>query len=298
MATGYTARIFTQSYPNPGRTDSTTQVRVLYDDDALYVGIRMFDMHPDSIAAQLARRDATGIYSDWVHLIIDSYHDRRTAFRFSVNPKGVQKDVYTSNDGNEDTNWDAVWDVATRIDSVGWVAEYRIPFSQLRFGSVSAGTERVWGFQVMRDIARRGERESFAPWYPNEGGFVSRFGDLTGLIGVNTPSRLEIVPYVSTKLTRAPGDGESPFYHATNVKPNGGADIRYGLPGGLTLTGTVNPDFGQVEVDPAVVNLTAFESFFPEKRPFFLEGADIFNFGPGHHEQRLSAGRHFFIRVA
>ena len=273
------AGIFTQSYPNPGETDSTTQVRVLYDDDALYVGVRMFDTHPDSIAAQLARRDATGIYSDWLHLIIDSYHDRRTAFRFSVNPKGVQKDVYTSNDGNEDTNWDAVWDVATRIDSAGWVAEYRIPFSQLRFGSVSAGTERVWGFQVMRDIARRSERQSFAPWYPNEGGFVSRFGDLTGLIDVNTPSRLEIVPYVSTKLTRAPADAESPFYHATNVKPNGGADLRYGLPGGLTLTGTVNPDFGQVEVDPAVVNLTAFESFFPEKRPFFLEGADIFNFG-------------------
>src|SRR5688572_21919189 len=137
---------FTQSWPNPGKPGSDpTEVRVLYDDDALYVGLRMFDSRPDSIAAQLARRDASNIYSDWAHVIIDSYHDRRTAFRFSVNPKGVQKDVYSSNDNQEDTNWDAVWDVATRVDSLGWVAEYRIPLSQLRFGGAAAGHERVWG---------------------------------------------------------------------------------------------------------------------------------------------------------
>src|SRR3954471_10018018 len=159
---------FTQSYPTPGAAPiDPTEVRVLYDDNALYVGIRMRDAHPDSIAAQLARRDASGIYSDWVHLIIDSYHDRRTAFRFTVNPKGVQKDVYTSNDNNEDTNWDAVWDVGTRIDSDGWTAEFRIPLSQLRYGSVAPGQKRVWGFQVMRDIARRAERESFNPWTPD-----------------------------------------------------------------------------------------------------------------------------------
>jgi hypothetical protein len=160
---------FVQAYPKPDQpSPDQTEVRVLYDDDALYVAIRMFDAHPDSIAAGLARRDATaatGIYSDWVHLIIDSYHDRRTAFRFSTTPRGVQKDVYTSNDGNEDLNWDAVWEVGTRIDSLGWVAEYRIPLSQLRFGG-SKATDRVWGFQVQRDIAlaasatrgRRGRR--------------------------------------------------------------------------------------------------------------------------------------------
>ena len=153
---------FVQAYPQPGViAPDQTEVRVLYDDDALYVGIRMFDAHPDSIAAGLARRDATaatGIYSDWVHLIIDSYHDRRTAFRFSTTPRGVQKDVYTFNDGNEDTNWDAVWEVGTRVDSLGWVAEYKIPLSQLRFGGDSTGGGgRVWGFQVQRDIARRNE---------------------------------------------------------------------------------------------------------------------------------------------
>ena len=271
---------FTQSYPNPGRAGTDpTEVRVLYDDAALYVGVRMFDAQPQLIASQLARRDASGIYSDWVHVIVDSYHDRRTAFRFTVNPRGVQKDVYTSNDFNEDVNWDAVWEVGTRIDSAGWTAEFRIPYSQIRFGSAPPGVERVWGFQVMRDVARRNERVSFAPWTPESTGFVSVFGDLTGLTGVPAPSRLEVVPYVSGKITRAPGDTLDPFFEATDASPSVGADVRWGIPGGLTLTATVNPDFGQVEVDPAVVNLSAFETFFPEKRPFFLEASDVFDFG-------------------
>src|SRR5439155_13275588 len=126
----------------------------------------------------------------------------------------------------------------------------------------------------------RNERTAFSPWNPNEGGFVSRFGDLTGLVDLSSPRRLEVLPYVSTKVTRAPQRiPNDPFYHKPDAQPNAGGDVRYGLPGGLTLTGTINPDFGQVEVDPAVVNLSAFETFFPEKRPFFLEGSDVFNFG-------------------
>src|ERR1700716_543427 len=131
---------FTQSYPQVGaKATDPTEVRVLYDDDALYVGVRMFDSHPDLIAAQLARRDASGIYSDWLHVMVDSYHDRRTSFRFSVNPRSVQKDVLEFDDRNEDINWDAVWQVATVVDSLGWTAEYRIPFSQLRFGGKPKG---------------------------------------------------------------------------------------------------------------------------------------------------------------
>ncbi|PYO79281.1 MAG: hypothetical protein DMD63_04730 [Gemmatimonadetes bacterium] len=267
---------FTQSYPKVGaKPIDPTEVRVLYDDDALYVGVRMFDSHPDSIAAQLARRDASGIYSDWLHVMVDSYHDRRTSFRFSVNPRGVQKDVleYDDNKG-EDLNWDAVWQVATRIDSLGWTAEYRIPFSQLRFGGAGKGAERIWGFQVMRDVARRNERDSWSPWKTTDPG----------------------LPYVSTKLTRAPGDPANPFYKANDAKPSAGADLKYGLPGGLTLTATVNPDFGQVEVDPAVVNLSAYETFFPEKRPFFVEGANIFNIGsinggPSYGNQQIFYSR-------
>jgi hypothetical protein len=272
---------FVESFPSPGiPAPDRTEVRVLYDDHSLYVGIRLYDAHPDSIAAGLARRDATaatGIYSDWVNLYIDSYHDRRTAFRFSTTPRGVQKDSYLYNDLTEDANWDAVWEVATRIDSLGWVAEYRIPLSQLRFGGDS--TSRVWGFQVQREIARRNERDTWAPWTPNDGAFVSRFGDLGGLAGIGVPQRLEITPYVSSTLTRAPGDASNPFYSHTSNKLSVGGDLKYGLPGGFTLSATALPDFGQVEVDPEVVNLTAFETSFPEKRPFFLEGSDVFGFG-------------------
>src|SRR5437868_12263712 len=297
-ATATPSSDFTQSYPKVGaKPTDPTEVRVLYDDDALYVGVRMFDTRPDSIAAQLARRDASGIYSDWLHVMVDSYRDRRTSFRFSVNPRGVQKDVLEFDDRNgEDLNWDAVWQVATRIDSIGWTAEYRIPFSQLRFGGAQQGAERIWGFQVMRDVARRNERDSWSPWKTTDPGFVSFEGDLAGLVDVPTPSRLEVMPYLSTKLTRAPGDPANPFYKTNAAKPSAGADVTYGLPGGLTLTASVNPDFGQVEVDPAVVNLSAYETFFPEKRPFFVEGANIFNIGsinggPGYGNQQIFYSR-------
>lgn len=270
---------FTQSWPNPGApATERTEVRVLYDADALYVGVRMFDSNPATIAAPLARRDASGIYSDWAHLVIDTYRDRRNGFRFSTNPRGVQKDVLHLDDRGEDLNWDAVWEVATAIDSLGWVAEYRIPFSQLRFES-SATEERVWGIQVQRDVARNNERSSWSPWKQQDPGYVSRFGDVAGLREIRAPRRLEVLPYASAKATRAPGRAENPFWSATETSQSVGADLKVGLPRGLTLAATINPDFGQVEVDPAVVNLSAFETFFSEKRPFFVEGAGTFNFG-------------------
>ena len=270
---------FRQIYPRPGAPASKkTDVRVLYDESALYVGVRMYD-HPDSIVAQLAHRDATGIYSDWVHVMIDSYHDQRTAFRFSVNPRGVQKDALQFNDVEEDLNWDAVWEVATRVDSLGWVAEYRIPFSQLRYSPADIDAERIWGFQVKRDIARYQERDAWAASAPEDPGVVSRFGVLEGMRGLPAPRTLELLPSLSARLIRAPGSDGNPFYEKNDLTTSPGADVKYGLPAGLTLTATLNPDFGQVEVDPAVVNLTAFETFFPEKRPFFLEGADVFHFG-------------------
>ncbi|HEY7897498.1 MAG TPA: DUF5916 domain-containing protein [Gemmatimonadaceae bacterium] len=288
---------FMESYPNSKeRPHDGTEVRVLYDNNALYVGIRMFDSQPKLIAAQLARRDAVGIYSDWVHLMVGTYFDHRTAYRFSVNPLGVKKDVLEFNDNNEDVNWDAVWDVATRVDSLGWVAEYRIPFSQLRFSSSEPAGGRVWDIQIMRDIARRNERDSWAPWTQQSPGFVSTFGQLTGISGIPSPQRLELLPYVSAGLTRAPGDKANPFFRTNDTKLSGGADVKYGLPSGLTLTATVNPDFGQVEVDPAVVNLTAFETFFPEKRPFFLEGSDIFAFGNVTRNNDYNGQYYFYSR--
>jgi len=271
---------FTQSYPNPGATPrQRTEVRVLYDNTSLYVGIRSFDNHPDSIARPLARRDSFGIYSDWVGFSIDSYHDRRSSFGFAVNPRGVQKDEMISNDNSEDLNWDGVWQVATAVDSLGWTAEFCIPLSQLRLGPVKEGVDRIWGFQVSRDIARYHERDVWSPFTSQSPGYVSSFGDLAGLRDIPVPSRLDLLPYVSGRLTRAPGSSANPLFRRNDITPSVGGDLNYGLPNGLTLTATVNPDFGQVEVDPAVVNLSAFETFFPEKRPFFLEGSDVFQFG-------------------
>jgi hypothetical protein len=289
---------FTQSYPRPGEAaQEPTELRVLYDDEALYVGVRMHDADPAAIAAPLARRDASGIYSDWVHVVVDTYHDRRNAFRFSVNPRGVQKDVLHSDDRSEDLNWDAVWEVATRIDSAGWTAEYRIPYSQLRFGAAAAGATRLWGLQVQRDIARRDERDSWAPWTPNAGGFVAFAGDVAGFVDIPTPQRLELAPYVSSRMTRAPGNELDPFYRSTDTELRVGADLKMGLPRGLTLTATLNPDFGQVEVDPTVVNLSAFETFFPEKRPFFTEGSSVFgNFGSLRVNASYGSQQFFYSR--
>ncbi|MBI4521777.1 MAG: carbohydrate binding family 9 domain-containing protein, partial [Gemmatimonadetes bacterium] len=271
---------FLQMEPNAGSPAShRTEVRVLYDNDAIYVGARMYDPQPDSIAAQLMRRDGDG-YSDWFHVGVDSYHDRRTAFVFGVNPRGVQRDFVIYNDNQEDGSWDAVWEAAAVIDSLGWSAELRIPLSQLRFdgGADASLGERTWGIDFQREVARAGEESLWAPIYPNSPGIVSLFGELTGLRGLSPPKRVEIVPYTRASATRAPGEAGDPFHSATDLAGAAGADVRLGLGSNLTLSATVNPDFGQVEADPSVVNLTAFESFFQERRPFFVEGNEIFRF--------------------
>ncbi len=287
-ATAEAATGFTESYPTSGAPDRLgTEARILFDESALYVGMRMDDPVPDSIAGQLTRRDAGG-YSDWAQVMIDSYHDRRTGFAFAVNPRGVKRDIFLYNDQSEDIGWDAVWEVAVSVDSAGWTAEFRIPFSQLRFAKGEPEGGRVWGLQLSRDVARRQSRMVWSPWTRDDNAFVGRFGDLTGLVGVRAPRRLEIQPYTSTRLTHTPErlgnpgrpEGrDDPFFREAEVGASAGADVKVGLPSGLTLTATLNPDFGQVEADPAVVNLSAFEIQLPENRPFFNEGSDIFRFG-------------------
>ena len=261
--------------PNEGEAASqATEARVLYGDAALYVAIRAFDTAPDSILARLARRDARP-HSDWLDVVIDSYHDRRTAFRFGVNPAGVKSDGYLYDDTEEDDSWDAVWDVATRTDRDGWTAEFRIPYSQLRFDGARAQT---WGINFVRFVARHGERSLWAPISRGDGALVSRFGDLSGLHDLSPPTRLEVLPYSLARLRRAPGGADDPFHYPNEVAGAAGVDVKYGITTDLTLDVTVNPDFGQVEADPAQVNLTAFETFLPERRPFFVEGANIFAF--------------------
>ncbi|HEX6036992.1 DUF5916 domain-containing protein, partial [Longimicrobium sp.] len=272
---------FVQQRPNVGEPASQrTEVRVVYDGDAVYVAVRAWDTAPDSIAAQLGRRDATGLISDYVQVILDSYHDRRTAFRFGVTPRGVKRDVFHYDDTSEDATWDGVWTAETTVDSAGWSAEYRIPFSQLRYRP-GAG-EQTWGINVLRDLARKDERSYWSPMPPTGSGFVSRFGTLTGMRGLSSPRRLELLPYTVGRVT---ADGrvsdDDPFRSPTDPSMSFGADVKYGLTSNLTLTATINPDFGQVEADPSRVNLSAFEVRFDERRPFFVEGVDVFNFGLG-----------------
>jgi hypothetical protein len=268
---------FVQARPTPGAAATErTEVRVAYDDRAVYVAARMHDAHADSVVGRLARRDAD-VYSDWFTVSIDSYHDRRTAFVFAVNPRGVKRDATLTGDDTGDDGWDAVWDAAVRADSGGWTAEIRIPLSQLRFRTQRDAVE--WGIQFERRIARRDEVSHWAPSPPDGAGIVSRFGTLAGLRGLRAPRRLEVQPYTSARLTRAPGDAADPYHQPNEWLGSAGADVRYGVTGDLMLTATLNPDFGQVEADPSEVNLGAFESYFTEKRPFFTEGADIFATG-------------------
>jgi len=247
-----------------------TEAKVAYDDRNLYVFIRAFDPHPDSILKLLARRDVRAA-TDQLKIMIDSYHDRRNGFEFAVNPAGVKRDYAVYNDNQEDDAWDAVWDAATQVDSLGWTAEFRIPLSQLRY--VPRGTN-TFGFGIWRDIQRYTERESWPLYRNSQSGISSQLGELTGLDGLPSPRRPEVAPYVVTKNVSV-ANGAA---FDRSQKVTGGADLKYGLTSSLTLDATINPDFGQVEADPAVLNLTAFETFFQERRPFFVQGAGIFRF--------------------
>jgi hypothetical protein len=268
---------FTQMRPNPGEASTQrTEAHILYDDDAIYVGFRCYDDDPDAIVRRLARRDDWNV-SDKVVVSIDSYGDGRTAFTFGVNAAGVKYDFLIYNDTNEDFSWDAVWDVAVAPMEDGWTAEFRIPLSQLRF-QTDEGLQ-AWGIEFQRDIARNDEKSFWAPILPDVDGVVSRFGKLGGMEGLRSPRRLEVQPYAASRLTREPGEADNPFYSPNDVSGSVGADLKYGLTSNLTLSATINPDFGQVEADPAVVNLSAFEVFLRERRPFFVEGVDIFEFG-------------------
>jgi len=247
-----------------------TEAKIAYDAANMYVFVRAFDPHPDSIITVRARRDYF-TPSDMIWLFLDSYHDRRTGYEFGVNPSGVKLDAQVYNDGNEDFAWDAVWDVATRVDSLGWTAEFRIPLSQLRYGPQKHHT---FGLIIDRDLYRYSQRVSWPLLRQSKAGFVSQFGDVDGFDDLEAPRRLEAAPYVVTKNVSqftATGIGRTQDLAA-------GGDVKYRVASNLTLDATLNPDFGQVEADPAVLNLSAFETFFTEQRPFFVAGRGLFQF--------------------
>jgi hypothetical protein len=247
-----------------------TEARVAYDARNLYVFVRAYDSAPDSILTLLSRRDVRSP-SDQIKIVVDSHHDRRTGYEFAVNPAGVKRDFAIYNDGNEDATWDGVWDVGTAVDSLGWTAEFRIPLSQLRYARRESNT---FGFGVWRDIERHTERVSWPLYRPSQPGLSSQLGELTGLVGLAAPRRVELVPYtIARSGERSNGNGGFERHQSIDA----GADLKLGLGPNLTLDAAVNPDFGQVEADPAVLNLGAFETFFQERRPFFIEGTGIFD---------------------
>ena len=261
---------FKEWQPTEGKDSRfPTVAKVAYDAANLYVFVRAYDPHPDSIVRLLDRRDAWPP-CDHVGILVDSYHDRRNGFEFFVTPSGVKMDqaIY---DDREDGAWDAVWDVATRIDSLGWTAEFRIPLSQLRYGSQRSHT---FGLLVIRDIYRYSERTAWPQISQAKAGMVVQFGELTGLDDLAAPRRLEAAPYVVAKnASDGPDAGWTRASHASV-----GADLKYRVASNLTLDATVNPDFGQVEADPSVLNLTAYETFYDERRPFFVAGRGLFRF--------------------
>ncbi len=267
---------FYQADPDQGQPCSQkTEVRVAYDDGAIYIGARLWDSAPDSIIARLSRRDES-VPSDRFSCYLDPYHDKRSGYYFLINAAGTKFDGTLSNDGNEDSSWDGVWDARVRRDDKGWTVEMRIPYSQLRF---RPGRSMTWGINFRRVIVRRAE-ESFLAYQPrDESGFVSRWPDLVGLDGVRPPRSVELLPYFTAKGEYLRHDPLDPFHDGSAQTPDGGFDLRTGVGSRLTLNASINPDFGQVEVDPAVVNLSDVESFFEEKRPFFVEGQSNFRFG-------------------
>ncbi len=269
---------FYQRDPNQGEPVSEpTEVWVSYDDEALYIGARMKDSHPDSILARLSRRD-NDVGADRFAVGIDSYHDHRNGYYFIISAAGTLMDGILYNDDWDDGTWDGVWEAKRQILADGWSVEMRIPFSQLRFETKD---QYVWGVNFERSIGREKE-QSFLVYTPrNESGFVSRFSDLVGIDHIQPPARFELRPYITSKEALIRHEQGDPFNSGSKFTPDMGGDFKLGIGTNLTLDGAINPDFGQVEVDPAVVNLSDNETYYDEKRPFFIEGMNIFSFGQG-----------------
>ena len=260
---------------NGAKASEKTDMWIAYDDQAIYVGARMWDSNPDSVVGRVGRRDAF-LNADIFEIIIDSYNDKRSGFSFQINPAGSIRDEVYFNDTWTDDSWDGIWEGKARIDDHGWTAEMRIPYSQLRFDKKD---EQTWGLLPTRYIQRRGEWDYFVYFPLNESGTMSRSANLVNLKNITPPKRREILPYVTAGASNLPSERMNAFSQGRDDRLGIGADIKLGIGANLTVDGTINPDFGQVEADPSSINLSDNETYYDEKRPFFLEGRSIFNFG-------------------
>ena len=263
---------FKQQSPNNGADASKkTEFKILYDEENLYIAVKAYDDEPQKIQRRLSRRDNWD--GDLVGFNFDSYHDKRTSFHFSVSAGGVKNDAVQINDKEDfDETWDPIWFVKTNITEYGWVAEIRIPLSQLRF---DAKEEQVWGMAVARSIFRLDEMDFWEVIPEDVSGFTSHFGELHGLRNIKPKRQIEIAPFVMSKLNLHEKEESNPYRTGRTFGYDAGLDGKIGITNNLTLDFAINPDFGQVEADPSEVNLTAFESFFEEKRLFFIEGSNI-----------------------
>jgi hypothetical protein len=269
--------IQTQPYENKPPTQQT-RFKILYDDNNLYVFVRAFDTDPEKISRLISRRD--NFTGDMVEINIDSYFDQQTAFSFTAMASGAKGDeAVTQNGNNWDSNWNPVWYLKTSIDKEGWCAEMKIPLSQLRFGKKE---EQVWGIQVMRHIYRLEERSTWQFIPKGSPGSVHLFGELHGIKNLKTKKQIELLPYTVARTERFEKDGDNPFLDGTKNVFSAGLDGKAAITNDLTLDFSINPDFGQVEADPSEVNLSAFESYFSERRPFFIEGKNIYQFQPSN----------------
>jgi hypothetical protein len=266
---------FRQLNPDKGKPASVqTKFKILYDAKNLYVGIRCLDPEPDKIVKRMSRRDS--FEGDMVEINIDSYNDKRTAFSFTASVSGVKGDEYVSNNGdNWDAGWDPIWYLKTSIDAEGWVAEFRIPLSQLRFADLD---ELTWGLEITRVFFRKQERSLWQYIPPDAAGWVHLFGSMKGIKGIKPQKQLEIQPYSVVKTETFQKEEGNPYQTGASSGANVGLDAKIGITSDITLDLSVNPDFGQVEADPSQVNLTAFELYFQERRPFFIEGNNTLNF--------------------
>jgi uncharacterized protein DUF5916/cellulose/xylan binding protein with CBM9 domain len=266
---------FTQLTPNEGKPPSQqTNFKILYDEKFLYIAYRCHDLAPDSIVKRMGRRDE--FPGDWVEINIDSYHDQRTAFSFTLSVSGVRNDEFVSNDGNFwDTNWNPIWFAKTHVDDKGWTAEVKIPFSQLRYGNEA---EKTWGFQIMRRLFRKDERSIWQYIPQNSGVWVSGFGELHGLKNIPLHRQVEIAPYVIAQVDKYKKETGNPFAKGSDTKLTGGVDGKLAVTNDLILDFTINPDFGQVEADPSQVRIDGFQNYFEERRPFFIESRNIFDY--------------------
>ncbi len=269
--------IQTQPYENKPPTQQT-KFKILYDNNNLYVLIRALDTEPQKISRRISRRD--NFDGDMVQICIDSYDDQQTAFAFTAMASGAKGDEAVTQDGNNwDDSWNPVWYLKTSIDDKGWTAEMKIPLSQLRFGKKA---EHVWGIQLMRHIFRLEERSTWQFIPKGSPGQVHLYGELLGITSIKPKQQIELLPYTVARVERFEKEAGNPFLTGKKSALSAGLDGKAAITNDLTLDFSINPDFGQVEADPSEVNLTAFETYFSERRPFFVEGKNIYQFEPSN----------------